>query len=593
MFVEASVARNHNHLTETIPDNSNVYQISDRHTIPGTRFVKGGIGFYENSEGKNIQYNAKLTNIWKGHEFRYGVQYENIDYSGGANYTGPLFQSAYGPSTTGAILLEYNDSTFGLTNPDGSGLVWIVSRDRLNPRPIHTSTKYLNWFAQDSWNLGSYLNVKAGLRWEQQEIAGKDTSTVPGGAIIQPEDIKLSNNWAPRLGGTYDYLKNGKSKVYAHWGRFYEKIPNDLAVRSLVSEVSTSGFYYSINPTVGQLVPGSQSVSGGAPTVFEGRGSDNSPFKAKSQYSDETIVGMEQEIAPAFSLGGRFIYRKVGRVLEDTQVDTSRPCVPYSAVDSSLCVSPGMVAEPGYFLSDSSYYFITNVDGHYPGYPIAFKREYKAFELTAEKRFSNHWQMLANYRYSKLRGNYEGLFRRDNGQSDPNITSLGDFAYCFAHPDGSCDVSQFLGYTYSTGILPNDQKHIIRVFGSYNWDNGLNVGMGLNTVTGNPITQLGAIPFYGSQERILTPRGSEGRTDTITTFDIHADYGLKLGGGKNVVTLGLDVFNLFNSQSTQSVVENSQIDNRTYTPDSNAADFKLPTQFQDPRVVRFLAKFSF
>src|SRR5262249_4838760 len=192
-------------------------------------------------EGKNMQYSAKLTSILSTHELRYGVQYEKINYEGGARYTGPLFDTPFGPSTTGAILSEYTDSTFGLHNPDGSGLVWIVSRDRLNPRPIHTSTAYLNWFAQDSWNITPYLNVKAGIRWEKQQIKGLDSSVVPGGATIPPEDVTLSNNWAPRVGGTYDYLRNGKSKVYAHWGRFYEKIPNDLAVRALVSEISTSG----------------------------------------------------------------------------------------------------------------------------------------------------------------------------------------------------------------------------------------------------------------------------------------------------------------------------------------------------------------
>jgi hypothetical protein len=35
--------------------------------------------------------------------------------------------------------------------------------------------------------------------------------------------------------------------------------------------------------------------------------------------------------------------------------------------------------------------------------------------------------MLASYRRSRLRGNFEGFYRDDNGQSDPGITSLYDF----------------------------------------------------------------------------------------------------------------------------------------------------------------------
>ena len=41
--------------------------------------------------------------------------------------------------------------------------------------------------------------------------------------------------------------------------------------------------------------------------------------------------------------------------------------------------------------------------------------------------FSNNWSLQASYRWSRLRGTFEGFFRDDNGQSDPGITSLYDF----------------------------------------------------------------------------------------------------------------------------------------------------------------------
>ena len=53
--------------------------------------------------------------------------------------------------------------------------------------------------------------------------------------------------------------------------------------------------------------------------------------------------------------------------------------------------------------------------------------DYNAFELEADKRFSNNWSLQASYRYSRTTGNFEGFFRNDNGQSDPGITSLFDF----------------------------------------------------------------------------------------------------------------------------------------------------------------------
>jgi hypothetical protein len=34
---------------------------------------------------------------------------------------------------------------------------------------------------------------------------------------------------------------------------------------------------------------------------------------------------------------------------------------------------------------------------------------------------------MTSYRWSRLRGNYDGFYRSDNGQSDPAWTSLYDF----------------------------------------------------------------------------------------------------------------------------------------------------------------------
>ena len=57
-----------------------------------------------------------------------------------------------------------------------------------------------------------------------------------------------------------------------------------------------------------------------------------------------------------------------------------------------------------------------------PGAPVS-----GASKLTLNRRFSDNWSVLASYRWSRLRGNFEGFYRDDNGQSDPGITSLYDF----------------------------------------------------------------------------------------------------------------------------------------------------------------------
>src|SRR5262249_59911515 len=53
--------------------------------------------------------------------------------------------------------------------------------------------------------------------------------------------------------------------------------------------------------------------------------------------------------------------------------------------------------------------------------------KYDAVEFTVNRRFADNWSVLTSYRWSRLRGNFEGFYRDDNGQSDPGITSLYDF----------------------------------------------------------------------------------------------------------------------------------------------------------------------
>ena len=88
----------------------------------------------------------------------------------------------------------------------------------------------------------------------------------------------------------------------------------------------------------------------------------------------------------------------------------------------------------------------------------------------------------ASYRWSRLRGNFEGFYRDDNGQSDPGITSLYDFPT--NDPSYTAiGVPQFgiaatSGISDQNGILPLDRPHQVKVFGNYELPSGLNLGVG-------------------------------------------------------------------------------------------------------------------
>src|SRR5262249_15600369 len=151
------------------------------------------------------------------------------------------------------------------------------------------------------------------------------------GTLVQ--DFKLKNNWAPRLGVIWDPSRTGRSKVFWNYGRYYARVPNDLAARALSSDASISADYFDKDLT--QPVPdGTVTVNGltGDVTTTHftllGSGSDDIDPKAKLSYYNEYVAGAEYSLFGAVEVGVRYIHRDIGRVLEDVQ--------PYPLVAVSL-----------------------------------------------------------------------------------------------------------------------------------------------------------------------------------------------------------------------------------------------------------------
>jgi hypothetical protein len=186
-------------------------------------------------------------------------------------------------------------------------------------------------------------------------------------------------------------------------------------------------------------------------------------------------------------------------------------------------------------------------------------RNYKAFELELNRRFSNGWQGFFNWRIAKLQGNFEGHLRNDNGQTDPGISSLFDFT------QGDLNL---LGDQFAVGPLNSDRRHIVNVYGSYSFDkargwntlNGLNLGMNFRYESGLPINKLDPHPVYLNTGEIpLGGRGSQGRTPGYARLDAHADYAFGITENTKL-KFTADFFNVFNSQKLWRPDENNALD---------------------------------
>jgi hypothetical protein len=578
-------------LTET--PRFNGYQISDitpSQEGPGSNQTYNGLGLLQNTEAKNHEVNVTgthLFNLLGGHTVDLGYQYEDVPYSLISRYTGadfvlptdPALGAASGKTVFGAIFRRTHQNAKDKTSP----IVYSLLRGNYSSPNIATGAKYNAGFIQDSWTIGKKLTIKPGIRFEQQEMSG--------GALR----YVFAHNWAPRIGVIYDPTGNRKGKLFASWGRFYEKIPSDISVRSFSFESSDRGVLYKDQgagnaavPSIANYIPGGViSQSGGPDALTTVAGG------TASQYQDEVVAGYEHEFH-GYTFTGRFVYRELKRILEDVSginitqnnagvaqayvvanpsahldiFKNADPCTSGPTCDTTT----GYTAGGGNLLSD--------------GRPDGFSnpsRVYKAMELIVSKRLTSNFQVYGSYRLSKLYGNFEGSFRNDNNQSDPNISSLFDFT----NTDG------LLGYQQAAGILPNNRTHQFKLFSNYQWK-AFNFGASWLIQSGTPLTPLAAHPAYGNAGEIpTTPRGSLGTTPVTFPLDLHADYTYKLGETKRIKLLG-DFFNVGNQTRLTAI--------NTWTetaPGSPNLDYLKPgtnvaaQPYQNAFFARFAVRFEF
>jgi hypothetical protein len=226
-------------------------------------------------------------------------------------------------------------------------------------------------------------------------------------------------------------------------------------------------------------------------------------------------------------------------------------------------------------------------DGVADGFPNPV-HIYKAFEIELNKRFADNWQLLSNWRISSLRGNFEGHFRNDNGQTDPAISSLFDFT------EGEFNL---LGDQTGVGPLNTDRTHIFNVYGNYVFskDNGpwrslagLNLGVGLHGESGVPINEFLAHPIYNNAGEIpVGGRGKLGRTPWFSRLDLHADYRWSLTENTRLVFIS-DFFNVLNSRRLRLPNQNREL-----SVGVNNVDFLSPLLFHPPFNMRLGLKFEF
>jgi hypothetical protein len=491
--------------------------------------VESGWGaFYEEDFGRQ-QFNADLSwfvgNVAGSHELKIGAEYEDLSVVDIRTRSGPVGAnvSRLRCNPDFQYCGEDNEHEYYYvhgfwTYDDNIDPEHVMPEDIVKGVAVDTPTENFAAYIQDRWQVTSNLSIDLGVRWSRQKLYN-------GGGGVQAD---IDDNWAPRLGFVWDFLGNGRSKLFGHWGRFYESIPMDIVIRAFGGGPNgVNIFNFSDDEWAIQQPP-----NGEAPRparVWPGNYYSPIDPNIKGQYMTEAALGAEYELSANVAIGLSLIHRSLDRIVED-------------ALNTDFIY---YIGNPGEGMMTHSY----DIAVYYadPGGPFECdgggiechtkkipkpRREFDAIELAVRKRFSNNFQFIASAMWSRLEGNYDGNFQASTGQLDPNINSAYDYA------DYSVN---------NEGLLSNDRPWQLKFDGIYRFDFGLTTGLSTYYRSGTPVTAMGYCEWYDYWEYYLSERGAFGRTDAEWEADLHLGYPVKLGRELELNLL-VDVFNLFNRQ---------------------------------------------
>ncbi len=184
----------------------------------------------------------------------------------------------------------------------------------------------------------------------------------------------------------------------------------------------------------------------------------------QGQYSNEVTATAEREILPGMTLRLDYQHRWLGTIIEDgagpdfNSVLANPGHVPDSAITAAnndiqqaMTALQAMPTDPVAQANVQNAQAKLSAIQQLANAPTP-ERTYDAITLSLNKHFSKAWFARAAYTYSRLIGNYEGLYQNETNYIAPNGSNAYDY------PDL---------YVNQNGPLPNDRPHLFKVDGFY------------------------------------------------------------------------------------------------------------------------------
>lgn len=477
-------------------------------------------------------------------------------------------------------------------------------------------------FIQDKYQPTSRLTLNLGIRIEKENLPSFNSF---------PSAINFGwgDKVAPRLGFAYDLTGDGNTKIFASYGRFFDRVkfalprglfggdifledyfeifPGELPGNFNINNIVGNFTGPSICPNTGFITSGARSRcqknfrvnanEPGASAFLNGAVDPNlDPFR-----QTEFTVGAERQLSRDYVLRVRYTYKNVDEAVEDAGIVNAAGSEAY------------IIGNPGKGLHLETLQALGYTKSTRP------QRRYDGVEVVFDKRLSNDYYFNINYTFSRLYGNYSGLSSSDEphlveGRLAPGVSRAFDLPFIGFTARGEKD----------NGRLQTDRPHVFNMFGAYifNWmksnTNSTEISAFQTITSGQPQTTT----IYGASTvtpQIFLARGDLGRSPVFTQTDLNLTHRLKMGADQKItLAFDLNFLNLFDQSTvtgiyttlnpstapvnaaalglsqvnyangiTGGTLLNAMIARINSQPDRSDVRYKTPHLFQSPRVVRF------
>jgi hypothetical protein len=345
-----------------------------------------------------------------------------------------------------------------------------------NPYRGYRANEYAA-YVQDDWRATDKLVFNIGLRWDyfgppHNFQAGYDSNVffgafaapTPNGNPFLPYSTFIgamqgatfqivpnahhstlwnrdTNNFAPRIGFSYDPTGRGKTAIRGGFGIGFDRMYNNIFenIRFNAPRYSDNAIGWLAGVTAGALEqPALVNVPFTANNLFASYGGLPVPRHVDQRlvtaYYEQVNFGVEHEIAKGYVAEVNYVGtlgRKLVGVEDANNYDGRTACASPSGLQKTRCTAAGY---PKGFTSARPNSLFTTDNFRYNG----FNSNYNGLQVSVRKGYSNGLMFLANYTYSKA------------------MDEISDFLYQKSGQNGTADPTN-PGYDY--GPADFDAKH--------------------------------------------------------------------------------------------------------------------------------------